>query len=157
MYKKVIISLLVILLATLFLYYFNSKINYLNNKNSELLQEFELYKSKVDFNLEINSIRAIVVPITSTTISIKDTFCADISLSAFNNKGPAPIVIIGDSIDENNNLINRLDTFTTNQYLTSITRKFKKKGENKIYGKYITKALNGKDISLDFIINVTIQ
>ena len=157
MFKKVIISLLVISLVTLLFYYFNSKMNYVNNENRELKQELELYKSKLDINLGINSIRAIVVPITSTTISIKDTFCADISLNAFNNNGPVPIVIIGDSIDDNNNLINRIDTFTTNQYLTSISRKFEKKGKNRIYGKYIIKALNGDDVSLDFIIDVSTQ
>lgn len=157
MYNKVIIGSSIIILITLFIFIVNSKMDFLTNKNIELSQELEFYKSKMDFSVEINSIRAIVVPITSTTISIKDTFCADISLSAFNNNGLEPMVVIGDSIDENNNLVSRIDTFTTNQYLTSITRKFEKKGDNIIYGKYITKALNGKDISLDFIINVSIH
>jgi len=78
------------------------------------------------------------------TISIEQDYEAAIGISA-SRLTTKPIIVIASEIDDHFNLIGKIDTFNTDNWISIIKIKPVKKGDINYYGKYI---FNSKGLNL---------
>lgn len=97
-----------------------------------------------------------IIPSDGYDVKMDSDFVAEITLSGYNSIKNYPIVIIADSI-YNNQLISNIDTFYTDEYSTVIRKRFMTTGKKIFYGKYVSYTLEGDLFSLVFPIEIIVE
>ena len=159
LYKgSLILILLISIILSCIIWYLNNTITILEDENNVLKDSLSICVTENEKYFKFERIGVASLIITKGDIQLGNDFVASILIGAHNYTTKKPIVIIGDSINENNEIFCNLDTFCTNNIETIIKRKYLKKGKKKIYGKLIHITLEGEDFDMYFDIdNINIE
>jgi len=151
------IGLVIILLTSIILssiiWHLNNSITILEHNNIILKDSLSSCINKKDKYFKFERISAATSILSGGDIQLGNDFAASVLIAASNYTTKKPIVIIGDSINENNELFCNLDTFYAEGRETVIKRRFLEKGEKKIYGNLRYTTIYGEDFYLYFDID----
>ena len=114
-------------------------------KNSH--EKLEISHTKIKKTIEENDsikitkkqfdiFRCFAMPTKQRTVKIGENYEAVVGLCVGNTIGEKAMVFIGDSLDKNDVLIGRIDTFYVENGISTIKRSYTKAGEKTIYGLY---------------------
>lgn len=139
--RNIIILVLILLSTVLFWLLKKERITnqLLHTSKLELEDTLSVYKFLYYNSWRFDWVATTVVPM-STEITLKDTFNAEVFLAGFNGKPEylkEAILLLGEGIDEKNNLVGKIDTLPAKNWLGQIQLIPQTIGKKHYYGELL--------------------